>query len=282
LAVYDRVRNAYREQRPAQLAIRRDYYAYEDDAGNLVFNIEEGLGQVETAASHVIRKIDTDEQLTDDDRHTLATYAAFQFARTPAYAEWFEAVFAHHARTVTRGLRQDGAEPGLMRDVAALTTVLNREQLDELAQNIDVGPNRDHSLGAMLRSAPRYATVFQQLNWTIWRRPTERVSFVTTDNPVRVVATRRPDVSVYAGVGMLSPDAITVLPLSQNSCLAMSGIGNALSDRLLNSDNVRRINLSAVDQAQHFVFGRDMALVQSLVIATAIDKRPWRSALQVG
>lgn len=63
LAVYDRVRNAYRAQRPAEVAHRRDYYVYEDERGNPVFTIEEGLGEVEGAASTVIQRVDNDALL---------------------------------------------------------------------------------------------------------------------------------------------------------------------------------------------------------------------------
>jgi len=64
LAVYDRVRNMYRAQHPTELAHRRDYYAYEDEQGELVFDIEVGLGQVETAAALAIRRVDGGEELT--------------------------------------------------------------------------------------------------------------------------------------------------------------------------------------------------------------------------
>ncbi|WP_080402779.1 DUF4238 domain-containing protein [Burkholderia ubonensis] len=97
LAVYDRVRNAYRAQRPAEVAHRRDYYAYEDEQGNRFFDIEAALGEVETAASRSIRRVDNRDELTDDDRMVLAMYVAFQYTRTPAYAAWLGAFRAHWA-----------------------------------------------------------------------------------------------------------------------------------------------------------------------------------------
>ncbi|CAJ0809811.1 DUF4238 domain-containing protein [Ralstonia holmesii] len=257
LAVYDRVRNAYRAQRPTEVAHRRDYYAYEDEQGNLVFAIEEGLGEVEGAASAVIQRVDNEAPLSDDDRLTLATYAAFQFTRTPAYAAWIAAFRQHFAGNVPL------------------------EQVAVLPDAPDPAADRGVALGAMLRHAPRFAEVFMQFNWTIWRRESDRQSFVTTDSPVCIFQSERPEPNIYAGAGMLMPGVITALPLSQASVLAMSGIGNRVDNRTLTGDWVRRVNLAVVSQTQHFVFGRDLALVQSLVRATGTDRRQWQVPLQV-
>lgn len=142
LAVYDRVRNMYRAQRPAEVAHRRDYYAYENEQGELVFDIEVALGEVETAASSAIAMVDNDEELADDDKISLATYTAFQFTRTPAYAEWSAAFRAHWAQE---------AMP---------------QAVELLPETVDPAAARKEAIGAMLRDAPRFAEVFLQLNWT--------------------------------------------------------------------------------------------------------------------
>jgi hypothetical protein len=258
LAVYDRVRNEYRAQRPAQVAHRRDYYAYEDEQGNQFFDIEEALGQVETAAADAIQRVDNEEELTGDDKLGLATYVAFQFTRTPAYAEWLGAFREHWA---------GGERP---------------EQDEALPEPPDPAVQRVEAIGAMLRHAPRFAEVFLRLNWTIWRRESERLSFVTSDSPVCRVWRDQPEEHAYAGAGFLSPEVITLLPLSQASALAMSGIGDQMAERRLTRDQVRRVNLAVVNQAQHFVFGRDMTLVENLVRTTGIDHRQWRPPLRVG
>ncbi|KVD49043.1 hypothetical protein WS61_05555 [Burkholderia sp. ABCPW 11] len=255
LAVYDRVRNVYRAQRPSEVAHRRDYYAYEDEQGNRVFDIEAALGEVETAASHSIRRVDNGDELGDGDRMTLAAYVAFQYTRTPAYVAWLEAFRAHGA---------------------------GREEAEALPEPLDPGVERAEAIGAMLRHAPRFAHVFLRLNWTIWRRESERFSFVTSDSPVCRVWRDQPEQDVYAGAGFLSPEVITLLPLSQVSTLAMSGIGDQIAQRSLTRDQVRRVNLAVVNQAQHYVFGRDLTLVENLVQRTGIDRRQWQPPLRVG
>lgn len=255
LAVYDRVRNAYRAQRPSEVAHRRDYYAYEDEQGNRFFDIEAALGELETAASHSMRRVDNGDELTDDDRMALATYVAFQYTRTPAYAAWLGAFRAHGA---------------------------GREEVETLPEPPDPAVGRVEAIGAMLRHAPRFAHVFLRLNWTIWRRESERTSFVTSDSPVCRVWRDQPEEHVYAGAGFLSPEVITILPLSQASALAVSGIGDQMAQRPLTRDQVRRVNLAVVSQAQHYVFGRDSMLIENLVRRTGIDRRQWQPPLGVG
>ncbi|HGL6719496.1 DUF4238 domain-containing protein [Burkholderia contaminans] len=255
LAVYDRVRNAYRTQRPAEVAHRRDYYAYEDEQGNRFFDIEVALSEVETAASRSIQRVDNGGDLSDEDRMVLATYVAFQHTRTPAYAAWLEAFRAHGA---------------------------GREEVEALPEPPDAAVGRVEAIDVMLRHAPRFAHVFLQLNWTIWRRESERISFVTSDSPVCRVWRDQPEEDVYAGAGFLSPEVITILPLSQASALAMSGIGDQMAQRPLTRDQVRRVNLAVVNQAQHYVFGRDSMLVENLVRRTGINRRQWQPPLRVG
>ncbi|MCY1258630.1 hypothetical protein D9M68_101220 [compost metagenome] len=213
LAVYDRIRNAFRAQRPAEVAHRRDFYAYEDEDGKKCFDVEVGLGEIEAAARAVILKVDAEEQLSIDDRDTLATYAGFQYARTPVFKAMYDTLFRHHAEAVANGLqdnpgamRQELQEAGLPLDEAA-----GEEQLGALSEAFNMEADRTRSLGAMLRIAPRFSTLFAQMKWTIWRRQSEKTSFVTTDSPFCTIATRPPNEGVYGGLGILSPGSVNVL-----------------------------------------------------------------------
>ncbi|KVD08040.1 hypothetical protein WI80_14620 [Burkholderia ubonensis] len=145
------------------------------------------------------------------------------------------------------------------------------DELEALPEPPDPAVGRVEAIGAMLRHAPRFAHVFLQLNWTIWRRESERISFVTSDSPVCRVWRNQPEENVYAGAGFLSPDVVTIFPLSQASALAMSGIGDQMAQRPFTRDQVRHVNFAVVDQAQHYVFGRDLTLVENLVRRTGIN-----------
>jgi len=61
----------------------------------------------------------------------------------------------------------------------------------------------------------------------------------------------------------------------------MSGIGDQVSERPLTRAQMRGVNLAVVDQAQHYVFGRDMVLVENLVRTTGINGRQWQPPLHV-
>lgn len=282
LAIYDRVRNQFRTQRPSEVAHRRDYYAYEDDQGNKSFDIEDGLGQVETAASAVIQKIDAGQEISEDDRETLAIYVGYQYTRTPVFQHMFDSLYSQRTTKISKAggaedidavkaaLEQAGVPPGMLGQAAVV----------DFAKALNVEPDRVLSLGAMLRLAPRFAFVFKQMNWTVWRCQSEKTSFVTTDNPFCMVPTKPLDGGVYKGAGMMSADTVNILPLSKSSCLALSVIGKPFAYRPLENDVVRRVNLSVTVRCQEFVFARDMALVQSLVNATHIDKKPWQSPLR--
>jgi hypothetical protein len=77
---------AYRDrQAPAEVAHIRDYYAFDAGNGDVHFNVEAALGKLESDALPIIRKIDADQGISDDERFVLALYVAFQHIRTPVF-----------------------------------------------------------------------------------------------------------------------------------------------------------------------------------------------------
>lgn len=279
IALYDRAREAYRDrQRPKDLANIKDYYAIESEDGKLSFSIEHALAEVEATALPIIRKLDDGAELSGEERHALALYAAFQHTRTPVFENTVDSIGQHLIQRVAKMAFAD-------EETAAATMAATQNgfagvtaaQIAEVAQHLEIEVHRKASLHMMLNMAPDIANTMYEMDWMIARRPDNKTSFITTDSPFCLVPGPDHVDQPFRGIGLKTPGMLKVLPLSQASVLIMSEPGGGLVDQILTRDQVRQINHAIAMQCQNFVFGRDMQLVENIVKRTGIDKGKWQS-----
>lgn len=278
-ALYDRAREAYRDrQRPADVAHIKDFYAFEAEDGELRFDVEHALGDMESTALPIIGKIDNGLALTGDERHALALYAAFQHIRTPVFQNTVDSIGEHIIRRVAMMAYGDGQEAAAtMSQVPGAGQGISAAQMAEVAQQLEIEVHRRASLHIMLKMAPDIANTMYEMDWTIARRPDDKTSFITTDSPFCLVPGPDHVPQPFRGIGLKTPGILKVLPLSQASALIMSEPGEAMFSRTLTRDQVRQTNHAIAMQCQNFVFARDLQLVERIVKTTGIDKVKWQS-----
>jgi hypothetical protein len=270
-ALFDRARAGYRDrQAPAEVAHIRDYYAFDVGNGEVHFDIEASLSKLESDALPIIRKIDSDEGISNDERFVLALYAAFQHTRTPVFQHTVDGIGSHMVTRIAQMLQSENAFPEEKREVTP-------EQFAEIAQRLGIEVKREASLQMMLNMSPEIAHTLNAMDWTIVRRPDTKQSFVTTDSPFCLVPGPDYVSDHFRGIGLKTLGILKVLPLSQASTLVISEPGGATASYVTTRDGVRQINQAVAVQCQNFLFGRDLALIKSVVASTGIDKAKWRS-----
>ncbi len=109
-----------------------------------------------------------------------------------------------------------------------------------------------------------------------------RTSFVTTDNPVVLVAPPDFDTRGFWGVGIITPVAKKVFPLSQSACLIMFDHGEIITHRNIDGQAVRKINLTVTSNLDRFVMGRDETLVRNVVNTTGVENFERAGRFSVG
>lgn len=262
LALFDRVRNSYRDrQRVLDVAHIKDYYAFEVD-GDLNFDVERALGDIESGALPVIAKIDAGQEINGDERYALALYTAFQHTRTPAFQSKFEAM----SSILTRKL------------AATVPTPVSSEGMieAEIAAELGLEMDRRATLRLMLSISPQIAELLYEMNWVIARRPNEKSSFITTDSPFCLIPGPDYVSQPSRGIGISTAGILKTIPLSQSSVLLITDPGQGMVDLTLTRDQVRGTNIAVAAQCQNLVFGRDMPLVERIVKESQVDKSQWR------
>jgi hypothetical protein len=240
----------------------KDYYAFEVD-GDLNFDVERALGDIESAALPVIGKIDAGREIDGDERYALALYVAFQHTRTPAFQNTAESL----SSVLTQKLVRMAPKPS------------NGEPMTEaqIAAQLGIEMDRHVTLRIMLNLSPQIAETLYGMDWVIARRPDSRTSFITTDSPFCLIAGPDHVPNPLRGVGITTPGIFKTLPLSQSSVLLVTEPGHGMVNWTLTRDQVRDTNIAVAAQCQNFVFGRDMPLVERIVKEAQVDKTKWRA-----
>lgn len=280
-ALFDRARGVFRDrQRPAEVAHIRDYYAFPTADGETSFEVERALGDIESKALPVIRKIDEQAAITNEDRQALALYVAFQHTRTPVFQHTVEGMGTHLLRRIAEMAhgRDELNTAGIAAELGDGSKE-SSEQIAELGRKLGIAINRAASLRMMLSMAPEIAKVLYDMNWLIARRPDDKASFITTDSPFCLVPGPNSVPDPFLGIGIKTPGILKVMPLSQSSVLVMMEPGLGLFSRTLTRDEVRETNHAIAQQCQNFIFSRDLRLVERVVARAGLDKTKWQSRM---
>lgn len=103
--------------------------------------------------------------------------------------------------------------------------------------------------------------------------------FITSDNPFLVIPSPNHDFS--SGVGVLTPGAVTAIPLSAKTLLFLRS-GPALREPRYGQapkDLTRRINMQAAANSDRFILARDEAYLRRLV--RRIKASQWRNTFRL-
>jgi len=288
LAVYDRDEKTLRRQTPNNTAVIGHFYTLIDGEGRKRFELESHLAEVEAKASEALRVLISGGQLDEQQRAKFSYFVALCVFRTPDLVESVKHLKGELVKTLARFSFSDIARTkDILRGSAEAAQ--SEEQLDEAARGIvefaqsgkyEVEVEHEWAVATALGKAADIGGIFVQREWFVFHVEQERDSFVTTDAPVTLMTTRRKHLGFY-GVGFGSEDAVVQFPVSQKTMLVMRGLGTTIQHAGLKRELIRRANIMTVERCKRYVFGRDIALVSSLVDASRLAGKRWRPKMQI-
>jgi Protein of unknown function (DUF4238) len=277
LWVFDREKNEFRNQAPPNTALENDFYTVELDSGEKYTEIETWLSEVENKAKPALDNLVSRKHLKPQERADLALFFALFQTRTPE----FKALSQEMVESLVKGISGMlfGNEEYTSRSMERYEKETGKKLTlspREMAENISRGNYKvrmaDHvPLQQMLSTSFEVASHLAAMDWRVFFAP-ETNSFVTTDNPFVIVPPPGFPTNGLRGVGVLTTGAIKVIPLSQAACLLIGPPGNSLGHKDCDKQEVRCLNLALVDSTNRFVYGRDRALVKSLVNTAGLHR----------
>lgn len=270
--VYDLKRDQYRPQVPRDTGVQSYFNAIENEKGERSFELEEMLSKIEGDVTGVMAKVEVRKELSDDERYLLAYFVALQRLRGPDFHDDTSRMSEHmlkrmmemtwwnpeHARQEWERFQKDTG--------TAIDTTFEEMRAYVLKGDYKITTHRNMSLEMMLKLAPGFANLFYRLDWLFLCAPQAK-TFVTADTPFSLFDSRRKEQRgpLDIGVGLGTPGATKLIPLSATTCLSMHDVGSSCSYVDATRELMRATNMQITYGATKFVIARDEELLRSLV-----------------
>jgi hypothetical protein len=283
VAVYDRVSNEVRLQKPENTGVIGHFYTMEDDEGRKRFELEQMLSDVEGKASPVIKKLAAKADITADERAELALFLALAMARTP---DLIDSIKATNADMVKRFTKVSFANVKRVMDSmrGKPDAPTSEEELEKEAKELvefvksdqyEITTNHRWAVGMGMRIAFSIAPILAGRNWLVQHRDSENKSFVTTDAPL-ILTTVEPRKNTFWGIGFANADALVMFPLTDSCALLIFGSNGNFVHSTIGTEKIRIFNLMLADRCQRFVVGREEASLRSLAQHLGLGRKKWR------
>ncbi|MCH8029436.1 MAG: DUF4238 domain-containing protein [Candidatus Dadabacteria bacterium] len=270
LWVFDSENEEYRRQTPKNTAVEKDFYTVVNKDGEKNNEIEKILSNVESWAKPVIHKIEAREPLSQDDRDLLSLFISFIKHRVPDFENF---VNEFYEKTIKRVCQIMYSSEDNTRQILSKFEEETGEKLDGDPQdfmefvkrdNYTLKMNRQLTLASMLNQSPDFANYLRQMEWVFTCAP-ENTSYVTTDNPFLLLPPEDYNPNNPYGVGILTPGAKKIVPLTKNTCLWMYERGDSTTYADVTEKDVDMINLVIASSCDRFLIGQDKSQVENLV-----------------
>lgn len=286
LWVFDREDREYRRQTPYNTAVQREYYTVVDKSGSKNRELERILARIEGRAADAIRVAEAQQDLSDEQRAAIAVFVALLKVRVPnfekAFAEAGEKLFKKVMKSTINTEERAAASIAAYERDTGNDLALSPKELLEFFQTeaFTMEMHRNQTISTMIELSAEFAVLLVQMDWVFLHAP-KRTSFTTSDVPFGVIPPGDWDSKGIGGVGLVTPGAIKVVPLTQSTTLFMLDQGDETLHRDLSQEQVRDLNLRVTARTERFAIARDKALLENLVTTTGIDRGGHGPRIQV-
>ena len=135
--------------------------------------------------------------------------------------------------------------------------------MDEKRSNVKVDVPQGYWIKQMIQLGVDIAPAFEICDW-YFMLSEQPFAFITSDNPFLLVPSE--PVHPFDGLGLLTPGARKILPLTSNICLVMNEPKKNPSTNYIVIDKpfFREINKLTARHAHRFVFSPDLGKIQKI------------------
>lgn len=264
LNIYDREKEEYRRQTPANAGYSKHFYTVEVN-GEKDYTIEKLLAtHVDNLYKPVMEKIKNKEVLTKDDKENLAIFVAFQHLRTPAQRKNYNAMFDDFYKQTTKIIFGMKKSHGQLGELTEQEANMIEETLEK--ENYEVQVPKEHSLEFMLKFSEEMSRMLSNHNFVILEA-SSKSEFITSDNPYCMVKDK--ESPAWSGYGIVN--TTKVFPLTPRYLLVLKDPGDKVVYMKLDKANVRQMNFVIAGWSDRFVYSSNELLLRSLV--TKITKK---------
>lgn len=231
--------------------------------------IEDLLGESETLAAPIIKKLITREQIYDTEKIELSTFIAFMYTRNPAFHNFATKM---EERMMEESIQKVFSKKDTLRESynemlkegkdikVSLEDVL--KFVEEKKYKIEIP--KELNIQTMLIGTSTIDRILYNKTWLILEAPKD-TSFITNNNPVFIDHPIVDEKGPFA-VGFETPGAQVFFPLSKECLLVMMNTsrGRTIGYKKVDKVRVRELNARIFERSDSHVIARDFALIKRL------------------
>lgn len=256
--IYDKVKDEFRRQTPANTGYSRHFYTVEVD-GKKDYSIEKALAlHVDTLYQPVMNKIVNKETLTFEDKEKLAVFVTFQHLRTPKQRNNYNQMVDDFYKQTSKIIFEMKKVHGMLDDFDPQVI----ESIEDIVKNerfiVDV-PN-EQSLLLMSELSGKMSAMLARHNFIIIEA-SSKSEFITSDHPYSMVKENWSP--AWSGYGIVNTTKL--FPLSPRFLLMLKDPGDKITYYRLNKSQVRDMNMTIASWSDRFLFSSNETLLRSLV-----------------
>jgi hypothetical protein len=254
------------------------------ESGERDLSVEHLFAEIEGASKPLIDKLEQEAAISNDERATLALFFALLHTRVPQIERRFNEIADLAQKTLNR-MRYRSVE-----DVRAAMRELERDGRQSLnvspeeafatltGEEFTFAPHRNETIAMMLRLAVEMGEHLNRFSWHVVHTEPE-AQFLVTDAPLIVLPP--PNWAGHRGYGLLTPGVMSVLPLTSRCAVFFEDAGASVDHRVMPLEGVHINNKGMVSHSERYVFGRDRAYLERVVVESRLAEIPLRQPLVV-
>lgn len=280
--------NRIRYQNTESIAFENNLYSYRAK-GNEKETLESAFGQLEGLASEIIRKIGNKEELSSQERSDFALFISFLWIRTPFSKNEFEKITKELYEKTARMSMAIRPKKDIKNFFKQRGEELTDQQIvdmvdfatDKKRSKVKVDVPQEYWLKQMLNMGLEISPALEIADWEfkIAERP---FAFVTSDNPFLLLPSK--PVHPFEGVGLLTPGAKKIIPLTSKICLIIHEPQKDPKTIYTTVDKnfIRKINDWTVKYSKRFVYSPDKGKIEKIAKTKKELLKPATPRFKVG
>lgn len=276
--LYDRVSKSYREQSPRRVGGITHYYAYVDDKGQKVIEIEDLNCQIEGIAATIIRKLHRgdDVDLNGQDKADLACFLALGWLRTPSAQERIEINMEAATKTMMRLQALDKDDFNKMIDrfekgTGSKITDRDGQRDFVLKERYRIRYDRLASLQMMMSNLMPMTQAIQSMQWVVCRTAKKKFLLSDINFTVEQVEELPPGMG---GGGLMSPGSQSMSVLTPELAIILRPKPGRTKFVNVDSKFVESSNVIYALRSRRLVISHSEAVLKRVVKTTKLATMP--------
>lgn len=276
-----------RYQTTESIAFQNNLYTYQAK-GKKKETLEDTFAQLEGVAAKIIRKIESRELLSDQDRYDFSIFISFLWIRTPFSKKEFEKTTADLYEKTARMSIAMRPKEDIKNFFKQHEEELTDQQIDnmidfatnEKRSRINVEVPQNYWIKQMLSMGLGISPALEIADWE-FKVAEKPFAFLTSDNPFLLLPSKR--IRPFEGLGLLTPGAKKIIPITSQICLV---IHEPQKDpktvyTTIDKDFIRKINDWITKYSERCVYSPDKSKVEKIAKTKKELLKPMQSRFRV-